>query len=110
MSQFRLTEATFDQGKSSEFTSFVAIHVKGVSTNGTQFEGDVFLDMDGRDADWEGTDFGEDLYPELFEPLFDSIYVEEFREKFNGALLDEAYKQAQAWWEAQASDDNLEPK
>lgn len=85
MSQFHLAEAQFLPEKSD--SCFIAIRVKGTSTSGHPFEGVAFLEMDGRDAEWEGTQFGDEEFEELWEPLMENIYEEE-------------YRKATAWWEA----------
>jgi hypothetical protein len=62
--------------------------VKGTSTSGHPFEGVVFVEMDGRDADWEGTQFGDEEFEELWEPLMENIHNEE------------EYRKAAALWHA----------
>jgi len=75
MSSYKLMEARFDESKS--FHRMSAIHVTGTSVSGKPFQGTLFLEMDGRDMDWEGTTFGNDDFEELMEPLLgaeDSVY------------------------------------
>jgi len=89
MSKFTIS-AEFLPDKSD--LRFTAYRCTGTTVSGLPYDGVLGLEMEGRDVDWDGTEFDGDDFDELMDPLLDGSPTSIWGTP--------AWIEGDAWWKA----------